>query len=173
MERSELFVFLAITLGIAAFLDLRSRRIPNWLNLSIIVASVTFYIVTRGFEGLLFSVEGMFVGLGIMLVPYLMGGMGAGDAKLMAAVGSILGPKGVIVAILYTVIIGGIYAIILLLWHGQFKETFIRYKTTLFSFFYTKKLVYIAPSADAGKPLLCYGLAIALGTLISVCFPLI
>jgi prepilin peptidase CpaA len=118
MERSELFAFLAIALGIAAFFDLRSRRIPNWLNLSIIVASVTFYIVTSGFEGLLFSVEGMFVGLGIMLVPYLMGGMGAGDAKLMAAVGSILGPKGVIVAILYTVIIGGIYDIILLLWHG-------------------------------------------------------
>ena len=57
--------------------------------------------------------------MALLIVFYLMGMMGAGDVKLMGAVGSILGPAGVFKAFLFTAIVGGIYAVIVLAYHGQ------------------------------------------------------
>jgi prepilin peptidase CpaA len=99
-----------------------------------------------------------------------MGGMGAGDAKLMGCVGALLGPKGALIAFLSTAIVGGIYALVILTFHGYLKETAKRYGTMLKTFILTKELVYIAPAKSEKKSRLCYGVAIALGTLISVAF---
>ncbi len=57
------------------------------------------------------STGGLFLGVAFLLPVYLIGGMGAGDVKLMGAVGSILGPQGVFIAFLYSAIAGGLYAL--------------------------------------------------------------
>jgi prepilin peptidase CpaA len=110
------------------------------------------------------------VGIAILLPFYLLGGMGAGDAKLLGAVGGLLGPKGVFLAFLFTALVGGIYALVLLAYHGFLKKAFLRYGIMLKTFFLTGNFIYIPPPERERKPKLWYGLAIALGTFLSVGF---
>ncbi len=169
LNEISLFLILATALLIAAIDDLRFRRIPNWLTYSTIMIAVIYHSIRNGFEGFLFSAEGIGVGIAVLIIPYLMEGMGAGDAKLMGAVGALLGPKGAFIAFLFTAIVGGIYALALLALHGSLKETGKRYGTMLRTFLFTKQFMYMPSPADKKKQVrLCYGLAIALGTLISV-----
>ena len=159
---------LIITLVLAVANDLRFHKIPNWLTYPAMACGVFLHTATGGIEGFLFGIEGIGVGIGILIVPYAMGGMGAGDAKLMGAVGSLLGPKSVFVAFLFTAMIGGIYAFFLLILRGFFTKTLGRYAATLKTFVCTKQFIYIPPSKDKNRPKLYYGVAIALGTLASV-----
>ena len=128
------------------------------------------HLLNGGLNGLFFSMIGLLLGIALFSLPYLFGGMGAGDVKLMGAVGSLLGPKGVFMAFIFTAIIGGIYAIVILTLHGLLKETFKRYWMILKTFILTQKFIYTPPSEKKNKPRLYYGVAIALGTLISIAF---
>jgi len=163
-------LFLTIALLIAAINDIRFHKIPNWLTLTIVIAGILYHTTMKGFNGFLFSVGGIAVGIATLIIPYLLGGTGAGDVKLMGAVGGFLGPKGTFIAFLSTSIIGGIYAIVLLALHGFLKETAKRYGSIIKTFILTRNFIYIPPSKNEQKPKLCYGIAIALGTLISVAF---
>lgn len=162
------FLFLTIILLIAAIFDMRFHKIPNWLTYSTMAGAIIYHTGINGWEGLLFCGGGLGLGIAILIIPYLMGGMGAGDSKLMGAVGGVLGLKGVVMAFLFTAIVGGIYALILLALHGWLRETGKRYGIMLKTFFLTKQFMYLPAPRKEKNPRLCYGLAIALGTLISV-----
>jgi prepilin peptidase CpaA len=91
--------------------------------------------------------------------------MGAGDAKLMGAVGGMIGAKGVFFAFLCTAIVGGVYALVLILIHRPHFSGFLKKQmTTLWTFILTKKYIPDPIQAGQNRPRLCYGLAIALGT---------
>jgi prepilin peptidase CpaA len=129
------------------------------------ILALTLYSFAAGFDGFLFSLKGISVGIGVLLIPYLLGGMGAGDAKLMGTVGGFLGAKGVLGAFLLTAVFGGIYALLtIFLFRSQFKNYFKGFLQRCRTFLATR--VYIPdPDDDRPKrPRLCYGLAIALGT---------
>lgn len=160
--------FLTVILTIAAISDLRSHKIPNWLTFSTIIAGIIYHTYIKGYQGFLFSVQGVFLGFAFLMVFYLMGGTGAGDVKLMGAVGGLLGPKGVFIAFIFTALLGGIYAIVLLLLHGGLKDKVKRYGMMLKTFIFTNRLIYLPPENKEKKPVLCYGVVIALGTLLSV-----
>jgi prepilin peptidase CpaA len=118
---------------------------------------------------LLFSAAGLGCGVAILCLPYLMGGMGAGDAKLMGAVGAILGSKGVFIAFLFTAIVGGIYGLTLLLAKPEYSKGWIkRWDTMLRTFVLIRRFIYIPPVESRKKPKLYYGLAIAVGTIGSI-----
>jgi prepilin peptidase CpaA len=134
------------------------------------IIGISYHTGFKGLEGFLFSIAGLGVGIAVFIIPYLFGGTGAGDVKLMGAVGTFLGPKGVFIAFLATSIVGGIYAIALLAFHGYLKEALKRYWSILKTFIFTKKFIYIQPSKREQKPKLRYGVAIALGTIISIAF---
>jgi len=155
-------------LFIAAIHDIEFHKIPNWLTYPTMMIGIVGHTWTNGLEGLLFSVSGVGVGVAVLIIPYLLGGMGAGDTKLMGAVGSLLGPRAAFVAFIFTGLIGGIYALVILARYGNLKSTFKRYGIILKTFFFTQKLIYIPPSREEMKPKLCYGVAIAVGTLLSV-----
>jgi len=159
---------LAIVLLIGTAWDLRFHKIPNWLTFPVAGMAIITHTWMKGFSGFLFGLEGVAVGIAILLPGYLRGGMGAGDAKLLGAVGGLLGPKGVFTAFLFTALVGGIYALVLLVSHGYLKKAVLRYKIMLATFIFTRNFIYIPPPGKERKPLLCYGLAIALGTLLSV-----
>jgi prepilin peptidase CpaA len=91
--------------------DIRSYRIPNWLTMPAMAGGLLIHTLLNGQAGLILSLEGLGLGLGLFLIFYLMGGMGAGDVKLMAAVGSFLGPRGVLYAAMLTGLLGGVYAV--------------------------------------------------------------
>ena len=97
------------------------------------------------------------LGIALLILFHLLGGMGGGDVKLMGAVGAFLGPKGVLIAFLATALIGGIYALILLSFHGQLGKTLERYWLILKTYFLTRKVFYVPPSEGEKKPRLRYG----------------
>lgn len=89
-------VFLICVAGftaVAAACDLWTKRLPNWLTVTGLVAAVAFHGVTGGWSGLVTALGGFVTGFGILLVLWLIGGGGGGDVKLMGALGAWLGPQ--------------------------------------------------------------------------------
>jgi prepilin peptidase CpaA len=165
-----LITTMTVIVSLAAVIDLREQRIPNLITLPCFIAAPAYYTLLDGWDGLFFSTAGLAVGIGLLLLPYLMGGMGAGDAKLMGAVGGFIGAKGVLYAFIFTAISGGIYAILLMIiFRNQFKGFFTEKKYDLLSIFLTRKLALgQTPAAASERPRLCYGLAIAVGTCVYI-----
>ena len=73
--------------------------------------------------GLLQGILGMFAGLAIFFLPFAMGGMGAGDVKLMGAIGALMGWKFSVMTALYSAIVGGVMVLIYLLYTGKLRDT--------------------------------------------------
>lgn len=162
----NIIILLSVVLIAAAIFDLVVHKIPNLLTYPAMTAALIYYLIVMGWEGLLFSVKGLALGIILFIIPYLMGAMGAGDTKLMGAVGAILGAKGVFMTSVCTAIIGGFYAVFLLIFQPQYRKGIFRRPVTAFkSIILTGQYIAI-PDAEAGRqPKLYYGIAIALGTL--------
>jgi prepilin peptidase CpaA len=141
-----------IVLAVATFTDLRSRRIPNWLVAPFLLGGLVASAWLGGWHGLGQSFAGF--GLGILLygILFWMGGMGAGDVKLAAAIGAWIGPGQLFFALIVTAMAGGIMVLLWALFGGFLKDMFtgagdhLRRKMpyapaiavgTLISFFYT------------------------------------
>ncbi len=160
-------IILLILLTIAAITDIMYRKIPNALTLPAVIIGLVYHAYLTGVDGFLFSTGGVFLGIGSLFLFYLLGMMGAGDVKLMGAVGSILGPAGVFQAFLFTAIAGGVYAIIALAVNGQLMQFLKRFVFSLKLSFLTRKLTLL-PNENKSSPILCYGIAIGAGTVISL-----
>src|SRR5712691_7755539 len=110
---------IAILTGLAACgFDLYRRRIPNALTLGAALAALVVSSYTGGLAGAGSSVTGWVIATALWLPLYALGGMGAGDVKLIAAVGAWLGPADVIHAALYAAIAGAVFAVALALARG-------------------------------------------------------
>lgn len=113
---------LAIVL-VAGIYDLRFRRIPNWLNLSGIILGVGMNTFLFEAHGLAAAMLGLLCALLVYLPLYLIRGMGAGDVKLMAAVGSIAGPQNWLAIFIATALFGGVVSLILITLKRRYHET--------------------------------------------------
>ena len=109
-------------LGVATFTDLRSRRIPNWLVLPFLVLGFAVSAWMHGWHGFLPSLEGAGLGLLIYGVLFFMGGMGAGDVKLCAAIGAWIGPVQLLYALFLTAMAGGLMVLGWAVYKGFFKD---------------------------------------------------
>ncbi|RMH36877.1 MAG: prepilin peptidase [Nitrospirae bacterium] len=156
---------LGVGLVIAAATDVRSGRIPNAITFPLASIGVAVHGITRGWDGVLFSLEGLAVGLGALLLFYALGGMGAGDVKLLGAVGAVIGPVDVFVAFLATACFGGLYAISLMMMTWGLPRTAERVRVMMTTWLVTKR--FSVGSSSSHQPNLRYGLAIGLGTLAS------
>lgn len=160
----HMIIFLGVILMIASIEDVISLRIPNWVTLPGLAVGLSYFTLTRGYEGFLFSLIGALTGLGLLIVPYIIGGTGAGDVKLMGAVGSVLGAQGVFIVFILSYVLGGAYALFLLASKGLLFSTFKRYGTILWCFISTQKLMYIPPTMIEKTLRIRFGVVIALGT---------
>jgi prepilin peptidase CpaA len=157
---------LAFGMLIAGIMDLKTKRIPNLLTFPMMSFGFVYHGTINGLSGMGFSAAGVGVGIGVFLIPYVMGGMGAGDAKLMGAAGAFLGAKGTVIAAVMSVLIGLIYAIVLLFIHSDYACSFFRRVVmTLKSFILTRQFIPIPPSKHEKQLVLSYGVPIALGTI--------
>ncbi len=161
-------LLLLCVLIIAMITDIRSNRIPNWLTFPAMIMGLGFNFISAGAYGLLFGIEGLLLGISLFIIIYILGGMGAGDVKLMGAVGATLGPQMVLWAAFYTAIIGGIYALAVIAFHSRTKATRTALIETIKGFVYSRSLKYNKPNNEENPPKLCYGVAIAIGTIAAV-----
>lgn len=110
----------------SALLDLRTRRIPNALTFglaSLGTALAALHLTPVTLAG---AIAGFLVGLLLMLPGHLVGATGAGDVKLLAATGTLLGPAGVVMAFVYTALAGGALAVLVALSRGRLGLTLER-----------------------------------------------
>jgi len=167
--RALLLIILICLLVISAIIDIKWKKIPNVLTFPAMIIGLVAHGFKNGASGFLYSIEGLLLGLALLIVFYFMGMMGAGDVKLMGAVGSILGPAGVFNAFLFTAIVGGIYAVIVLAYHGQLVGFMKRIAMSLKLSLLTRGPTLL-PNEGKASPILCYGIAIAIGTSLSLFF---
>jgi prepilin peptidase CpaA len=163
-------IVLITLLVIAATIDYRSHRIPNWLVLTGMFFGVIYNIMVPPFPhaSYLWPLEGLGLGFIAFLPLYMLGVMGAGDVKLMAMVGAIIGPVDVAWALLCTMIVGGALSIVLVLTRGTVQRLLENF-ATVFQLTYLDAGAGVRPrlhfdeTVSAGK--LPYGVAIAMGTI--------
>ena len=157
--------FLALSLGLAAAVvtDVRTRRIPNWLTGAI--AGAGFGVAFGGGGVTPFqAVLGLLLGLALMLPGHVIGATGAGDVKLMAAVGSFLGPSLVFRAFLYSALAGGLLAIAVAMRRGLLADTLLGTTRLMTSPAATRDAIVTPGRANR----FAYGPAIAAGTIITL-----
>lgn len=109
---------------IGAVWDVISRRVPNLLSYSGLLAGILLRSWLLGWHGLATALGGAALGGGIFLLLYLVKGMGAGDVKLMAAVGSLVGVPAVFQVMLACALAGGIMALSVTLYRSTAGKTF-------------------------------------------------
>jgi prepilin peptidase CpaA len=155
---------LASGLCAATVVDIRTRRIPNLVTASMAIAGLGLAAVGLSDVSLAAALLGIVLGLALMLPGHALGATGAGDVKLMAAIGSLVGPALVIKAFLFTAVAGGVLAVLVALWRKRLAATVAG----------TARL--IATPSDARHELktatassrFAYGPAIAIGSVIAV-----
>lgn len=158
-------IALAVALVTATVTDLKSQRIYNWLTFPLILSGFATHTVFGGMEGLKFAASGFGLGFVVMVIPYFMGVMGAGDVKLMAGIGAWLGLESTFTAFLFTCLSGGIYALAVLALDRQIlKGVLINIRNTFVVFMATRKFNFSPTETVKTLPRLCYGVAITVGT---------
>ena len=167
-SHGNLLIPLTLTLWIA-WGDMKTRRIPNYLTLGTAVAGLGYNLISQGLPGLVAGFEGMLLGFAFLIIPYLLGGTGAGDVKALAALGAWLGPELTIFFFCYMAIAGGIMSLVYLAWKGLLWQKIKAGWNVLIGFILFRqygggKVGRPAKSAE-GIP---YGVAFALGMIILV-----
>jgi prepilin peptidase CpaA len=162
---------LMANLALASVYDLLTRRIPNWLTLPGTLAGLSLNWWVGGYDGLLTGFFGLSTGFFLLFFFYLLGGMGGGDVKLLALVGSFLGPRFAFYAFVWMALSGGILAVGSLIYKRAFSQTARNLKSLLLG--WILRTGQSASQIHLQNPSLIklpYGLAIAIGTALAVYF---
>jgi prepilin peptidase CpaA len=150
----------------AAITDVRERRIPNRLTYPAMISGLVLQASMHGWRGLLLGLGGGFLFGGVFLLFHLVRAMGAGDVKLGAALGCIIGPAGSLQVMFATAIAGGALAIIIMVFTGRVLQTL---RSTLsVAGFHALHGLRTHPVVNLDNPTalrMPYGLAFAAGTL--------
>jgi prepilin peptidase CpaA len=123
MIRQALWVLPALVAVIAGYTDYRWRRIPNWLTVPGLVLGIAVNSIARGWAGTKESLLGAGLGLLILLPFVLVRSLGAGDWKLVGALGAFLGPQHLITVLFATLLIAGVMALVLIIWKKRVRQT--------------------------------------------------
>lgn len=159
------YVTLFALLAAATWVDMRKHRIPNLISLGGVLAGLLINTGLHGLDGFLAALGGLSLAFVIMLPFYLLKGMGAGDVKLMAAVGAFIGPHQVLLAVGLTLGAGSIAGLAILVLHRGIGQAFQRYWLTFKGIVITGTWFYVPPNQDEAATIrFPYALAIALGT---------
>jgi prepilin peptidase CpaA len=170
MTAESLFMAGALTVAVVGGItDVASRRIPNKLTYLGMMVAIAGRFALQGWHGLGSAIAGGLVGGGAFLVFFLLHAMGAGDVKLITAVGCFVGPGVALEIVLASAIAGGIFAVIFALWQGRLRAVLVNVVDLIR--FHAAVGAEVHPSLNLSNPQaarLPYGVAIAAGVLYSV-----
>jgi len=161
-------VLLILLVAAASFFDIRKHKIPNWLTIAGVVLAVALNTFLFETVGLWYSLKGLGVAFAVYFILYLLRGMGAGDVKLMAAVGAAVGTYNWLGILFCTALIGGVAGLVLALSKGRMRRTFWNMWLMLLSLRHGRAPYKDNPELDVGSDLalrLPHGVVIAGGTL--------
>lgn len=157
---------LLILLTVAAWCDVARYRIPNVLIVIGLVVGILIRLRLGGLAALLPALQGLLVGIAVLLPLYLLRGMGAGDVKLMGLVGVFLGPLHVLGVLFATLVVGGVLSLLMAMHIKKLNILLANVKQMMvgaaFKLFLRQMPTLDAHGVSAGK--LPYGVAIGLGT---------
>lgn len=174
---------LVLLCALAVYFDMVRRKIPNFLTFPGMLLGLLCHALSGGWGGLWFALLGLLAGTGLLLIPFILGGMGAGDVKFLAAVGALQGAGFVLAAVLLAALIGGGVALVYLLLQRRLWRTLYTMLLALLSLplaYLAARLPYPAlqtlarrlePPAmekDGKRLYLPYGVPIALGALLTL-----
>jgi prepilin peptidase CpaA len=160
--------FLSTVLVVAAIIDGRQLKVPNWITFPLIISGWVFSVAVYGWAGLAWSLIGTAVGLGLLLPAYAIGGMGAGDVKLLAGVGAWVWGTDTLYAFCVSAIVGGIIAVGMVIFCGglrRHRDQFWAIATEILILRDPNALSEIAAGRKKSMLLLPYGIPIALGSI--------
>ncbi|MFD4703907.1 prepilin peptidase [Gottfriedia sp. NPDC058432] len=162
-----IYTILGITLLISLITDVRKRKILNIVTLPAILIGFVYNTATLGLEGFLFSGKGFLAGAAFLLIPYILGGMGAGDVKLLAAIGALTGTMFTFYSFIYIALIGGFISVFLIM---KNKGIWNSIKSFFFIMVFLRSSIGSILLNENKKSSISfpYGVAIVLGTLCEV-----
>jgi prepilin peptidase CpaA len=160
-----------VTLVVAAVIDGWKLKVPNWITFPMIIAGWIYsaaFSPFAGWEGLLYSVTGTVVGLALLLPAYAIGGMGAGDVKLLAGVGAWVWGTATLYAFAVSAVVGGVIAVLMVVLRRRWfkhQSQFWMICNEILTVKDPEKLAAIAAERKPTMMLLPYGIPIAIGTI--------
>lgn len=160
-----LFLFVAVCL----YTDLTERKIYNSVVLCGIVTALVINITLLNItEGIVFTFAGLFTGILLLIIPFIVGGLGAGDVKMLGMIGAFTGYGIVVQIMLASAVVGGIYALIVMLAGRKLMSRMWKIIQGFYLFAVTKKVVYCSniKDKDAEKNAIPYGVALSAGVII-------
>jgi prepilin peptidase CpaA len=161
---------LGITLSIAAYTDWQERRIYNKLLGPAFLIALILQAEVGGLTGIKIGIYGTILGFSLLLIPYFLGGMGAGDVKLLAVIGAFGGPVFVLNSFLYGAVIGGIISAFLLIRRKSLGMTLKRFLLILPLI--SRPQFIKEDLQEIHQEKFPYGIAMVLGTLLAFILPL-
>ena len=168
MSAPLVHILLLVPLAIIiAYYDVRYRRIPNAFVLATLVGGLSINLIYAGLGGVLTSLGGCALAFVPLFILHIFGGMGAGDVKLFAAVGSVIGTSLVLPTLFIVVVTGGVIAVYSMIRNGTVRATMQRVLMVLVGLLPGWQMPRFAVPADR-RHTIPYGVAIMLGSLISV-----
>lgn len=144
--------------SVAALFDIKFRKIPNWLTLGAVALGVAVQVARSGASGLPIALGGAALGLAVLLPFYFIRAIGAGDAKLLAGLGALMGPQVLVSVMIYAAIVGGAISALMLIRQGRLQGVLGAIVTNPLAL----------PRGGAKAP---YGVAIASGVYLSMLLP--
>ncbi len=165
MEIVALFAFVTVCL----VTDLAERKIYNSVVLFGLVAAFVCNIFAHGlYLGATYTLSGFFTGIFLLVIPFIMGGLGAGDVKMLGMIGAFVGHGAVVDVFLASAVAGGVFALVVMLKEGGFLKRMKKLLISLFCFACTRRTVYLDNLQDpsvAGKAI-PFGVALSVGVII-------
>jgi prepilin peptidase CpaA len=158
---------LIILLIICVITDVQKRKIYNSVLLPFLLAGLVIHTLLDGISGFSFALAGTGVGFGVLLIPYLLGGMGAGDVKLLAVIGALKGMSFVLMAALYMALAGGVMALVIILFQKGMKKRLFHIASFLHGMRHGIKVPLMSDS-EVLKTTYPYGIAIAAGAIYQI-----
>ena len=162
-------IILFTSLAVSLYTDLKYKKIYNKILFPALLSALLYHVVFGGLPELKNSLQGLFMGMAFLFIPFAMGGIGAGDVKLMGLIGACKGTAFVWPAFLATALAGGLIALYILIRQKRLSRTLMGLKYTLLTLMgllprdnpFTNGTMVTAPTTFP------YGTAITAGTIVA------